>query len=275
MQMFKFTLKTVCLIFIAIFVVFISSCSIYKRKHLSGYFIQKSSSKQNVDSQQLLANSLELSTNDYFTSSEGNGLVGEKKPENFTPTGNNIYGCYFENSRIDGNSFPKIQSRVKLRNEKDCDEIILRNGKSINGKIVEIGLQEIKYKNCDNLNGPLISVEKDEAFMVKYSNGISQVFEEKATKKNFQSINGARTEPMAIFSLVLSVLGLFFGLFILGIVGLIFCFFGIVLGIASLIRISNSPGKFAGRGLAIGGIIAGVIFFISLLALFIILLSFL
>jgi hypothetical protein len=272
--MFKFTLKTVCLILIAIFVVFLDSCSIYKRKHLSGYSIQKSSRKQNVDSQQLWSNSVELSTNEYSTSTEGNGLVGEKKPENLTPMENENYGWYFENSKIDGNSFPKIQSRVKLRKEKDCDEIILRNGKSINGKIVEIGLQEIKYKNCDNLNGPLISVEKDDAFMVKYSNGTSQVFEENATKKNFQSINGARTEPMAIFSLVLSVLGLLFGLFIFGIVGLIFCFFGIVLGIASLIRISNSPGKFTGKGFAIGGIISGVLFFVSLMALFIILLSF-
>ena len=274
MKMFKFTLKTVCLILIAIFVVFLDSCSIYKRKHLSGYSIQKSSRKQNVDSQQLWSNSAELSTNDYFTSTEGNGLVGEKKPENLTTTENENYGWYFQNSKIDGNSFPKIQSRVKLRKEKDCDEIILRNGKSINGKIVEIGLQEIKYKNCDNLNGPLISVEKDDAFMVKYSNGTSQVFEENATKKIFQSINGARTEPMAIFSLALSVLGLLFGLFIFGIVGLIFCFFGIVLGIASLIRISNSPGKFTGKGFAIAGIISGVLFFVSLMALFIILFSF-
>ena len=42
----------------------------------------------------------------------------------------------------------------------NCDQIITRTGDVISAKILEIGTTEIKYKKCDNLDGPTISIAK-------------------------------------------------------------------------------------------------------------------
>ncbi|MCX6294568.1 MAG: toxin-antitoxin system YwqK family antitoxin [Bacteroidetes bacterium] len=56
-----------------------------------------------------------------------------------------------------------------------CDNIVLKNGDEIKGKVTEIGLQEIKYKKCDNLDGPSISILKSDVFMIKYANGTKDI----------------------------------------------------------------------------------------------------
>ena len=42
---------------------------------------------------------------------------------------------------------------------------------SIVCKVVEIGLDEIKYKDFDNLNGPVIVIEKTYVIEITYENG--------------------------------------------------------------------------------------------------------
>ena len=51
------------------------------------------------------------------------------------------------------------------------DVIILRNGEELKGKVIEITLSEIKYKKTENLEGPLISIAKDDVYAIKYENG--------------------------------------------------------------------------------------------------------
>lgn len=67
--------------------------------------------------------------------------------------------------------------------DSDCDVIILRNGNDISVKVSEVGSYEVKYRMCDNLNGPIFTKNKSEIFMIKYSNGTSTVFNE-ATSYN-------------------------------------------------------------------------------------------
>jgi hypothetical protein len=57
---------------------------------------------------------------------------------------------------------------------EECDNIILKDGKEISAKVIEITPKLIKYKRCDNLDGPLISIYKNEVLMLKYSNGSVQ-----------------------------------------------------------------------------------------------------
>lgn len=56
------------------------------------------------------------------------------------------------------------------------DLIILRNADEIEGKVIEVLDNEIKYKKKSNPDGPLYSIDKDFIFMVKYENGQKDVF---------------------------------------------------------------------------------------------------
>ncbi|MEJ8802607.1 hypothetical protein [Pontibacter sp. H249] len=58
------------------------------------------------------------------------------------------------------------------------DVLLKRNGDEIQVKVQEIGLEVIKYKRFDNLEGPVISIAKRDVFMIKYENGTKEVFNE-------------------------------------------------------------------------------------------------
>ncbi|PVY42195.1 hypothetical protein [Pontibacter virosus] len=51
------------------------------------------------------------------------------------------------------------------------DVLIKRNGDELEVKVLEINLEEVKYKRFDNLEGPVISIAKSDVFMIKYENG--------------------------------------------------------------------------------------------------------
>ncbi|HIA37398.1 MAG TPA: hypothetical protein EYM84_10535 [Flavobacteriales bacterium] len=63
----------------------------------------------------------------------------------------------------------------------ECDEMITRQGDTIMIKAIEIGLHNIKYKNCDNLNGPILSIDKSHVLMVTYPNGTTTIFDNELT----------------------------------------------------------------------------------------------
>lgn len=48
---------------------------------------------------------------------------------------------------------------------------------TIKAKVEEIGIDEIKYKSFDNLNGPLIVIEKTRVLDITYENGKKEIFE--------------------------------------------------------------------------------------------------
>ena len=58
------------------------------------------------------------------------------------------------------------------------DLITKRNGEDIKAKVIEIGLNEVKFKRSDNLNGPLIIIAKSEILLIRYENGSKSIFEE-------------------------------------------------------------------------------------------------
>lgn len=61
---------------------------------------------------------------------------------------------------------------------KAQDLITKRNGEDIKAKVIEIGLNEVKFKRFDNLDGPLIIVAKSEILIIRYENGSKEIFEE-------------------------------------------------------------------------------------------------
>lgn len=58
------------------------------------------------------------------------------------------------------------------------DVLIKRNGDELEVKVLEINLQEVKYKRFDNLEGPVISIAKADIFMIKYENGTKVIMNE-------------------------------------------------------------------------------------------------
>jgi len=59
---------------------------------------------------------------------------------------------------------------------KAQDVIVLQNGDEIQSIVQEIGLNEVKYKKYENPNGPVYSILKTDVFMIKYQNGLKDVF---------------------------------------------------------------------------------------------------
>jgi len=56
------------------------------------------------------------------------------------------------------------------------DLLIKRNGDELETKILEINVQDIKYKRFDNLDGPVITILKSDVFMIKFENGTTETF---------------------------------------------------------------------------------------------------
>ena len=56
------------------------------------------------------------------------------------------------------------------------DTLIRKTGEEVPVKVLEVTPDLVKYKRSDNPEGPVISVRKNELFMVKYANGTKEVF---------------------------------------------------------------------------------------------------
>jgi hypothetical protein len=145
--------------------------------------------------------------------------------------------------------------------QSPCDTIVLSSGSVLLGKVEEIGQTEIKYRKCDNLNGPLISILKSDIRLIKYSNGTHDSI---ASDKPIPIGNPdvftrqtpvnapAKTEGLAIAGFISGIVGLFVAGIPLGTIAVVF-------GAISINKIRNYPARFKGRGLAIASIVIGIV----------------
>lgn len=159
-------------------------------------------------------------------------------------------------------------NQKKLIRDAGCDKITFLNGNEEEVKLMEIGDDFVKYKKCDNLDGPIYNTSKDKIFMICYSNGTKEVIEHKNDKtkveennssNNNSKPNNSSSEPQ--------VNGLAIVSFILGILGFI-PLGGLILGVIANNQISKNPDKYKGKGFAMAGI---VLSFVWIMLLFILL----
>jgi hypothetical protein len=163
------------------------------------------------------------------------------------------------------------QPKRILRNKPlppQCDQIVLRNGDVIEAKIKEVGVNEIKYKKCDRPDGPDYTISKRDVLSIKYSTGDVERFNAASAPSSSNSggnrssydsptnaqNDGPRTDPFAIVAIATGALAVLtgYGAFLLGAAAIVF-------GAVSLSRIRKEPGRFKGKGLAIGGMVAGLV----------------
>lgn len=158
------------------------SCSTNRRLYISGY---KTSNKiEKEDSKQYASKKNSQNKSDsYRTDLSLDKVLEEENSNNFdnhlsTSTDNEL-------------SFLTLSSNHKLdlkpKKDNECDEIILKNGDELRVKVVEIAETIIKYRRCDNLNGPIYNILKSDVFLIKYPNGTRDVFVENNNEKNASS----------------------------------------------------------------------------------------
>jgi len=96
------------------------------------------------------------------------------------------------NNEFDKNLTSKSKKYLLLKDT--CGDIInLRNGNAVSAKVIEINETQIKYKRCNNLNGPLMVINKNIVRSIKYTNGNSYHFIKTVQKEDSRSVNGGNT----------------------------------------------------------------------------------
>ena len=206
--------------------------------------------------------------NNSFTTIDDYQYVNEKP--------NNVLSNELENESLTASTKTVITNNKKeltsllrkvreLELDEDCDNIIFKNGEELDAKVVEITTEVVKYKRCDNLEGPLISVSKNEIFMIRYKNGTKEIFNSSVNYSDYGSSEtiSKKTEPAALISMLTGIVG---GLLPVSGIGIILVILALILSIMGLTRISKEPDKLKGKGFAIAGFILGVLSMIGILA---------
>jgi hypothetical protein len=230
----------------------IQSCAVQKRHYRNGYDITFKTSKKNSSKKNDVCSLYRIET-----------------PQTLVQTNIQTNRALVASADQDLRNVVSATTQINNQNDESCDVIYFRNNKVVSAKVVEINSTDIKYKRCDNLDGPLIVVEKNSVKSILYKNGDTETFTESYPVKPIQEntrINKSSPNPDANYdgyAIASFVCGVLFFLLFPGILGFIF-------GIISLKRIKESDGKLKGKVFAlIGTVIGGLLLFITVLALII------
>ncbi|MDC6470880.1 NINE protein, partial [Flavobacteriales bacterium] len=176
---------------------------IQKRKYAKGYHLKKRleinhNNKNNSDINLAKIGKLveqQIINSKYKSTNQGIGLISSKEI-NFSKSDEleKLIHAYVKNnelkvSELKINKVSKKVSKLVIKNKNrvnslitDCDELIMMDGTEISAKILEITTNEIKYKKCDNIDGPIFTKTLSSVFKIKYSNGTSQLIKNSEKK---------------------------------------------------------------------------------------------
>jgi len=233
-----------------------TSCSIDKRLYTSGYDIQWHNNK----TEQTEGNNIGKNNSSI---NEKIAIINSQSIENMPEIDNTISASINETEIV----ILKKEEIVSNKTE-NCDLIILKNGDEINAKGTEITIDAIKYKKCDNLNGPTYPIKKSKVFMLKYPNATKDIISpNNSTPKNISENNNSssanndnthkKTAGLAVAVFVIGLVGLVTPLGI----GLVCELLALIFGAVSLAKIKRHPDEYKGKGLAITSLILGLVAF--------------
>jgi hypothetical protein len=173
-----------------------------------------------------------------------------------------------------------------INHSSGCDTIVLKLGSILIVKIEETGQTEIKYSECNNFNGPVISISKFDVSEIKYANGTHEILTSVIPSDfvlNNATINDYKAPvKKARFGIpwfVYGLAGLFVlsGLLVFGLPGLLFAIIalglmGLVFKGISLIKRKRNPDKLNGERsetghfiielVVVAGVVLGIMFLI-------------
>lgn len=99
-----------------------------------------------------------------------------------------------------------------FRKDTCGDVIYLKNGEKIIVKVLEVDRGVIKYKRCDNLDGPLFTVRKSSLAMLQYYNGIKEDLEFEAQSPDYSQPKKAEPKKQngnGLAAFICAILGFF------------------------------------------------------------------
>jgi len=178
---------------------------IQKRKYNKGYFYKKHQNSKtdyhnsnNSDAIIFKPSMSNLLLNEQIATNNSNSLLTASAESNISKT-EIIEESLIKLKKIKINQ-KKINKLLKRINKKTqnnnpilsqlispCDVVIMMDGSEVTAKILEITPYEIKYKNCNNLEGPTFTKSLSTVFKIKYANGTSQMMNN--TQNNYADDN--------------------------------------------------------------------------------------
>ena len=243
-----------------ILVVSLFSCSVQKRKYNKGYYVDWKSNTHKKD----------------ITKKETKKSLKKTEVDDAPET-----HVLPKNTELVASSSEKLTLQKPQRTrsifDEPCDILIFKDGTELRVKLEEVRPRELKYRECDVIDGPLYTVEKSKVFMVKYANGTKEVFKTEAIEPSKptpnqhqynQGYKPLKTNGLAIASLVLGLLGIYPLSIITGIPA-------IICATLALNQIKSEPYKYSqnSKGLAMAGLIAGIVSVVIFILVFAILLA--
>jgi hypothetical protein len=244
------------------------SCSVEKRLYSSGYHISKNS--KNLAKKDRTQHSTKKQR--IVEPNDNEETIVYEDSRNTTNEDIEYVSDLF--ASIDEDLVISSNSGFSSKLNETCDIIILKDGTEIKAKVLEINDDNIKYKMCDNLEGPTFTKNKNLIFMIKYPNGTSTVVNSMETPSAKNEPIRTKTEEAekivpssAQWGLALSILGLFvpFG-------GVLMLTIGGLLGSQARKLIKENPNKYTGEKMAkaaeIISIIGLILWLILLIAIF-------
>ncbi len=140
----------------------LTTCSYQKRIYRKGYYVEWLSSKSKKDAkkvtQRTLSNNVRIPLNTELFKNKV--FVNDNQTNLLTHSSKKVYYS--------------INRKIKFLNDTCRDKILLKSGDDYFVKVIEVTDNEIKYRRCDNLNGPLYSISKSKVYMIEYANGVKE-----------------------------------------------------------------------------------------------------
>lgn len=224
---------------IFLFLLVVSSCSVQKRVHSPGFHVEWTAIKARQTTRVFSSAEKQKSNTIKPESDQSQSIsasLGVSAPDLITEP------------------VPVLKQRTESMQEipKDsCDKIILRGGFVMRVKVIDIGSDQVKYRDCKDSLAVVKQLASRKISTVTYSSGLKILFDDAVEKDTID--NKLRKVPDSVLmGDALAFMGLFFA-------GIPFGIAAIVLGITGITRIQKSPEKHKGTGWAVLAIVLGLI----------------
>lgn len=154
--------------------------------------------------------------------------------------------------------------RTGIDSKDSCgDVMLLKNGDRISIKVVEVDRLKIKYKRCDNLDGPLFIMHKGSIAMLEYANGMKEnleIEEDLKVKQSSASIPLVkRNNGLGLASFIFALLGLLLGITLA---------LSVPFAIGSLSQFKKEPNKYKNKWMPTAALITSLIIALLLTLIF-------
>ena len=195
--------KLTPLIFLFILFFALGSCTIERRHYLNGIYVDKrgkadivSSDNDNGTAQLALKNVEERRE-------DAKLCVDAGQEHKISSEVRSTPSCNPESKVLSGK---RTEAFIDKSSVQNCDVVILKSGDEVECKIVEVTQEEIKYRKCSSQDGPIFTINKSDALVIKYADGTKTVLSEDQGNDPIASTKGGKSQLVAF------ILCFFFGL---------------------------------------------------------------